>query len=225
MLLSLLANALKFTLAGVVTFSVEEREPGEESKDGMVSLLFEVSDTGIGVARDQLPKLFKLFGSLEEGSGRGGVGLGLTVSQKIVNKMGGRIEVKTARNVGSSFFFTIPLRDLESEVDHTFLPSFELHRVPEGQASLRRPLENASNSPIRDEEKANHTPVLQRRRIGGSECKVFVVDESPMSVQVMQLLLEKLDIRARITCYTDRDAFLQEALELLSSRRQEGVGA
>ena len=103
-LTNLLSNAVKFTHQGYVklTVSVEERN------DDDVLLRFSVHDTGIGMTEDQASRLFREFTQADGSTTRkyGGTGLGLTISKKFVELMGGRIWIESVPNEGSNFLFT-----------------------------------------------------------------------------------------------------------------------
>ena len=102
-LLNLAANAVKFTERGEVTVQAEwDREEGES-----VWVLFSVTDTGIGIAPEKQATIFSAFSQADGSTTRrfGGTGLGLTISQKLVEMMGGRIEVSSVVGQGSCFHF------------------------------------------------------------------------------------------------------------------------
>jgi signal transduction histidine kinase/CheY-like chemotaxis protein len=107
-LLNLVGNAIKFTDRGSVSLVVS-RAPGGSAL--MSRTRFEVRDTGIGITPEALESLFQPFQQADGSRSRrqGGTGLGLAISQRIVEAMGARIEVETAKGVGSRFFFTLPL--------------------------------------------------------------------------------------------------------------------
>jgi signal transduction histidine kinase/HPt (histidine-containing phosphotransfer) domain-containing protein/ActR/RegA family two-component response regulator len=104
-LVNLLDNAIKFTPRGEVSLEVE---PGPE-RDGLVELRFAVRDTGIGIPADRLERLFKPFSQADSSMSRlyGGTGLGLVISQRLAERLGGRMWVESAPERGSSFFFTL----------------------------------------------------------------------------------------------------------------------
>lgn len=112
-LINLLSNAAKFTERGEVRVEcrVEQAEPGEMAGAAR-TLLIAVSDTGIGIAPDQLPFLFESFRQLDTSPTRrhGGTGLGLAISRKLVEVMGGRIEVHSVPGEGSRFTIHLPVR-------------------------------------------------------------------------------------------------------------------
>src|SRR5216683_208375 len=107
-LLNLIGNAIKFTERGEVALRVE-REPGS-SDPGL--LRFSVSDTGIGIPLEKLDAIFKSFTQVDSSTSRkyGGTGLGLTISKRLVELMGGRIWVESVSDQGTTFYFTVRLR-------------------------------------------------------------------------------------------------------------------
>jgi len=105
-LLNLLSNAVKFTDVGGLALTV--RLAGLQH--GLARVHFELGDTGIGMARDQMDRLFQPFEQVAEDSRRlGGTGLGLSISQQLVRLMGGEIEVSSELGAGSTFSFTLDL--------------------------------------------------------------------------------------------------------------------
>ena len=76
-------------------------------------LITEVEDSGIGIEKEDLTKLFQFFGTLQKSKdlNRGGMGLGLTISKMIINQFGGIIDVTSDFGVGSKFTFTIPIQE------------------------------------------------------------------------------------------------------------------
>jgi signal transduction histidine kinase/FixJ family two-component response regulator len=109
-LINLLGNAIKFTDRGSVTLRVERVEGHAESghAEQTTQLRFVVADTGVGIAPEDIQKLFQAFEQVGEQSRQTeGTGLGLTISQQIVQLMGGSIQVKSQTDVGSDFFFEV----------------------------------------------------------------------------------------------------------------------
>ncbi len=103
-LLNLVGNAVKFTDRG----EVEVRVAVEERSEDAVTLRFTVRDTGIGIAADKHRLIFESFSQVDTSTTRkyGGTGLGLTISRRLAEMMGGRIWVESVPGVGSRFFFT-----------------------------------------------------------------------------------------------------------------------
>ena len=109
-LVNLLSNAVKFTKRGSVHLSVEV------TQNATRDLRFSVTDTGIGIASEKLSLLFERFSQADSSTTRhfGGTGLGLAISKRIVELMGGTIEVTSNPGDGSIFSFTIGLQPCES---------------------------------------------------------------------------------------------------------------
>ncbi|HEY9190951.1 MAG TPA: ATP-binding protein [Sulfurovum sp.] len=107
-LTNLIGNAIKFTDAyGKINLFVE----GVRSDKDHTVLKFSVSDNGIGLSEAQQKKIFEAYGQASSSTSRkyGGTGLGLTISRKMVQLMGGDLEVKSKENEGTTFFFTLSL--------------------------------------------------------------------------------------------------------------------
>jgi len=105
-LINLLTNAIKFTLAGRVSTTISVEDQGADS----VTLKFCVADTGIGIPKDKHAAIFEAFTQVDSSATRifGGTGMGLTVAWKLVGLMGGRMWVESAPGAGSRFYFTAP---------------------------------------------------------------------------------------------------------------------
>ncbi len=110
-LFNLIGNAYKFTAVGGVTLSIHPV--------GDHSVTFSVTDTGIGIPYDQFGLIFEAFRQKDGQSTRkyGGTGLGLTITKRLVELMGGHIEVKSELGVGSTFSFTIPFGMRNDQAD------------------------------------------------------------------------------------------------------------
>ena len=107
---NLLSNALKFTARGTVTIHVFVR---------VRYLVFSVSDTGRGIARDDLEHIFQAFTRLSSAQGVEGFGLGLAITRQLVDLMGGRIDVRSVEGVGSTFTVEIPLEEVSEKTGDT----------------------------------------------------------------------------------------------------------
>jgi len=100
-MLNLIDNAIKYTReGGTVTLSAQ-------SKGNEVEV--SVSDTGIGIASEHLPRIFERFYRVDKGRSRemGGTGLGLSIVKNIIEKHGGKVWAESELNEGSTFFFTL----------------------------------------------------------------------------------------------------------------------
>ena len=117
-ILNLLTNAIKFTDTGFVTVSARCLA---RTKD-QATIECSVSDTGIGIAPDQIDKLFNEFAQADSSITRrfGGTGLGLAICKKLIDQMGGQIVVESTLGIGTTFRFTLamPIADLCTLVDH-----------------------------------------------------------------------------------------------------------
>ncbi len=96
--INLLDNAIKYTKEGHIDFSY---------KLDKQSILFEVADTGCGIAKEKLPLIFQLFVKIDSGE-RQGTGLGLSICQNVVKMLGGEIGVNSEIGAGSTFWFRLP---------------------------------------------------------------------------------------------------------------------
>lgn len=115
-LINLVNNAMKFTPTGEVFLNVE-RVP---QADDQLAIRFAVRDTGIGIPEEKMSRLFKAFSQVDSSNTRkyGGTGLGLIISDRIVNLLQGKIEVESEVGKGSVFSFTIPCseaKDVQAE--------------------------------------------------------------------------------------------------------------
>lgn len=111
-LINILGNAVKYTPAGgTVRFSVEQTAV----YNGLCTLRFIVSDTGIGMSEDFLPKLFDAFSQESDNSPNqyGSTGLGMAITKSIVQMMNGEIAVESKKGVGSTFTINVTLKDAD----------------------------------------------------------------------------------------------------------------
>ncbi|MFZ2960586.1 MAG: ATP-binding protein [Candidatus Ozemobacteraceae bacterium] len=145
-LINMIGNALKFTSEGVVRISVTE-----ESRDRAFSKVrFSVIDTGVGIPSKTLVRLFQPFYQGERPGGEripGGTGLGLVISKRLVELMGGQIGVTSRFGKGSTFWFTVPFAFQDPaktvqtgffEVPQRFSPLEHRSYVSRGDSFLRR---------------------------------------------------------------------------------------
>ncbi len=108
-LLNLLSNAIKFTPNnGKISILIEK--VSQSNKD--IDIQFSVKDSGIGIEKDKIGKIFDAFSQADASTNRkfGGTGLGLTISSKFVELMNGKLQIISQKDIGSTFFFTIPLK-------------------------------------------------------------------------------------------------------------------
>ncbi|MEO5362332.1 MAG: ATP-binding protein [Magnetococcus sp. DMHC-8] len=111
-LINLLGNAIKFTHRGQVSVRLASHAQEPDT------LLFRVTDTGIGIAPEHMTHIFEQFTQADSGIARryGGSGLGLAISQRLLELMGGRIWAESRPGEGSAFYFTLPARPAAAPV-------------------------------------------------------------------------------------------------------------
>ena len=111
-MMNLTGNAIKYTRKG----KIEVKVSLVDIKERKALVKFSVKDTGIGIPQEKLNFIFESFNQLQNSEeAKGGTGLGLTISQKLVNLMGGKIEVKSVIGLGSTFSFVLPFRIADKE--------------------------------------------------------------------------------------------------------------
>ncbi|MEM9157474.1 MAG: ATP-binding protein [Verrucomicrobiota bacterium] len=124
-LLNIAGNALKFTESGEIKLSIElQKQTGNKNV-----AVFSIQDTGIGIPSDKLNRLFQVFSQVDDSHSRlfGGTGLGLAISRKLVELLGGEINVESEVGTGSRFWFSMPLEALPAK------PANALYLSPEIQ--------------------------------------------------------------------------------------------
>jgi signal transduction histidine kinase/CheY-like chemotaxis protein/streptogramin lyase len=118
--MNLISNAMKFTSSGEVGLSAGVARQDETAW----CIAIEVRDTGIGITQDQLPRLFSSFNQADASISRrfGGTGLGLAISKRLVEVMGGTIEVESKPGAGSRFRFTVQMGHAQEPAKPSTVP-------------------------------------------------------------------------------------------------------
>jgi hypothetical protein len=157
-------NAVKFTETGTVTLRASALEIGDES----ALVRFEVSDTGIGIAAETLPRLFGAFEQADNSTTRryGGTGLGLAITRRLAGLMGGKVGADSTAGVGSTFWFTARLKRMSAAE----------------QASVVV-------------ETADAEKMLRQRHSGR---RILVADDEPLNLEVAKVLLEDTGLIADV---------------------------
>ncbi len=126
-LTNLLGNAVKFTQQGEVVLRVKLQKKSNEAW-----IQFSVIDTGMGIDQDKIDKIFDAFVQGDSTVRRrfGGTGLGLSISQDLVSLLGGTLSVESQKNLGSRFYFTLPLNiaqdtTIQHQIQSLGLPPFD----------------------------------------------------------------------------------------------------
>jgi CheY-like chemotaxis protein/anti-sigma regulatory factor (Ser/Thr protein kinase) len=158
-LLNLLSNAAKFTHEGTITVTVHK-----ERKDDEDWLTIAVSDSGIGIGADKLDRIFEEFGQADESTTRdyGGTGLGLPISRRFCQMLGGDITLKSVAGDGSTFTINVPAVFPKTD------PAVETPSRPTGGADELRTI-----------------------RASGAENTVLVIDDDPKARDIIERLLSK----------------------------------
>ena len=118
-LINLLSNAVKFTSsAGSINVDIRKQDSKQE---GITRVRFEVQDSGIGVTSEQKSKIFEAFSQADTSITRkyGGTGLGLTISARFIELMGGQLDLQSEPGEGTTFFFTIDFEETDTNIDTT----------------------------------------------------------------------------------------------------------
>jgi signal transduction histidine kinase/ActR/RegA family two-component response regulator len=191
-LINMIGNALKFTPTGSVTVHISTCSLTLTSAE----LLFEVTDTGIGITKKSQNVIFDDFSQVDQTSTRnfGGTGLGLSVSKKIVELMGGGIGVESHENQGSRFWFTLPV-----ELD-----------------SKRKSINSDCSTPLAIEQSLRFDNA-QSRETPSYEARVLIVDDSEVNRFIMVETMKTfgLDTTAVDSGIAAIDAVQKETFDLI----------
>ena len=185
-ILNLLSNAAKFTDAGMIELTV-----ANESKDGITWLVVDVTDSGIGITQEQLSKLFQPFSQADASTTRkyGGTGLGLVISQRFGEMMGGSLSVESTLGEGSTFTLRLPVQN--------------------GKQSMVGSDPSTPDVLDADEALISDSPVLELVNSGPT---ILVVDDDEATRNLMHRLLNKEGYNVVTAC--DGLEALQLAREL-----------
>ncbi|NIJ85127.1 PAS domain S-box-containing protein [Xanthomonas arboricola] len=128
-LVNLVGNAIKFTEQGEVVLSVRRFPSGDPNK---LKLLFSVRDTGIGISKEKQSLIFSPFLQADTSTSRryGGSGLGLTISRRLIELMGGELEVESVPGRGSEFYFVVTLEKSAPPLAQRDLPALPSEAMP-----------------------------------------------------------------------------------------------
>ena len=175
-LINILNNAVKYTKEGGVTLTVSR----EHMEGDQILLKLQVADTGIGIKKQDIPKLFRNFErlDLEENRNVEGTGLGLAITYRLVEQMGGRIDVESEYGVGSTFTVYLP------------------------QGIM-------NDSPIGDFQKKYRSTIKQsthqyRESFIAPDARILVVDDTSMNLLVISQLLKKTRVQVD-TCLSGKE--------------------
>ena len=187
---NLLTNAVKYTERGSVSFSVSPEKI--ENEPDAVRLLVTVKDTGIGIKKEDMSKLFVEFERIEEKRNRNveGTGLGMTITKRLLALMGSSLQVESTYGQGSSF-------------------SFALKQGVTGWEPLGD-YEEAARERIRDHER-------YQAHFTAPSARILVVDDNQMNLMVVKGLLKQTKIKVETASSGDEALFLtkQQTYDLI----------
>jgi len=192
---NLISNAIKFTEEGQVTVRLRARPD---------TAIIEVEDTGVGIAPEQVERIFEEFVQESEGYTRSyeGTGLGLSITRRLVNLLGGQIDVESEKGVGSLFRVTLPREHAASTSEPPDEPQGSSGGLPTppdrtaeadgGPPTPDRPPAPSTASSARGDE---HPPEEARPTAQGNEIRVLLVEDNKLTRQVLPMLLRQIDER------------------------------
>lgn len=173
-LINLVSNAIKFTENGQVRIMVELDELlRAQTEDARIAKLrFSVRDNGIGISEEKQKKIFESFEQEDTSTSRkyGGIGLGLSISKKLVELMGGEIGLTSEKGVGTTFYFTLNV-EIPNSVTQKKAP--EVQEVVKKQEELRARKEDA--------EQEDSMPAL----------RILLAEDNPFNKLFIDKLFEK----------------------------------
>ncbi|MEG4209108.1 urea ABC transporter substrate-binding protein [Microcoleus sp. S13_B4] len=199
-LLNLVTNAAKFTDRGKITINVWKEEgevlpignseelSADPSRCQQPSIVFQVTDTGIGMTDDQVSRLFGAFTQADDSTTRkyGGTGLGLTISRRFCQMMGGDITVESEFNCGSSFTIRLPIAITSPKEAQDDL------EIPEIEAEPSQDLDTSAEA-TEAKQKAVRSQPLDLP----DAATVLVIDDDPDARDLMTRCLSKQGFRVR----------------------------
>jgi signal transduction histidine kinase/DNA-binding response OmpR family regulator len=218
-LVNLLSNAIKFTEQGEIVIEVHPAD----SQTPSTGLQFSVTDTGIGIPADRMDRLFQSFSQVDSSTTRqyGGTGLGLVISKRLAELMGGKIWVESQVGKGSTFSFTITIVPAESP-----LPIYLENTQP--QLSGRRALivdDNPTNRKILDVQ-TRGWGMLPTVVASGAQALVHIRNNEPFDIAILDMHMPEMDgvmLAQEIRKYRDANALPLVMLTSLGQREAQMV--
>ncbi len=161
---NILTNAVKYTKEGSVTMKVGyEKIEGEPDS---INLKFSITDTGIGIKQEDIPKMFKAFERIETSRNRNieGTGLGMSISKRLLDMMGSKMEVESEYGKGSTFSFAVKQKVIAWEPIGQYEDSYK--RAVEGRKEYKR-------------------------SFTAPDARILIIDDTPMNLAVFKGLLKQ----------------------------------
>jgi len=207
-IINLVSNALKFTdTGGQITISTDFIE----QNDDRVSFKISVTDSGIGLTEEQQEKIFEAYSQAEASTARkaGGTGLGLTISSKIIQSMGGTLEVKSELGKGATFFFVLTLPVSENRAKETYLDYSgvsvgvvlsDAHENDQCDSILKKYVENYDAAYAR----------YDKKEIFSSASDLVLIDHQSVDEEMLEKLSELSATRVLLTSSAQQTALDKE---------------
>ena len=167
---NILNNAVKYTKEGSVVLSVKGENGAAAEEGGQTRLKIAVKDTGVGIRKEDMGKLFEKFEriDLEKHSTVEGSGLGLAIARSLLDQMGGRIEVSSVYGKGSEFTIVLPQKVVSAEPMGNFQEKFRKNLLE------AKPYKEAFRAP---------------------DARILLVDDTQMNLTVVVSLLKKTEVK------------------------------
>ena len=167
---NVLNNAVKYTHEGSVSLNVAGEKTFDEDGKEYINLIFKISDTGIGIKEEDLPKLFKKFERIDlvQNNTVEGTGLGLSITHNLLHLMNGDIDVESEYGKGSTFIIYLPQKVISDEPIGNFHEKFNtyVHNMKAYQETFKAP-----------------------------DAHILVVDDTDMNLTVIEGLLSKTEVK------------------------------
>ena len=189
-LINLAGNATKFTEKGSIRIRVEDLKKYQPEKEG---LRFSIIDTGIGIKKEDINKLFHAFQQVDMQTNRlkEGTGLGLSISRNLVNLMNGSLSLESEYGQGTTFYVNIPQKRISPESCAEFYKAlFEAGKAENAIVEFSLSQLNSPEFASLFAEKESLLPFK------APEAKILVVDDNEVNLQVADGLLKKFGIKA-----------------------------
>ncbi|WP_069085268.1 ATP-binding protein [Pseudomonas sp. TCU-HL1] len=229
-LTNLVSNAIKFTHEGTIAVRAMLED---DSDDELAQLRISVQDTGIGLTDADLRALFQAFTQADNSLSRqaGGTGLGLVISKRLIEQMGGEIGVSSTPGVGSEFWITLSLPKSLDEIDDLAQSSLDGRRVailePQEltRQALRHQLEDCGLDVLEYPGIDTLVDEVAARRLGNRPISLAVIGTDVQTLSPEQLSqriweLEQLGCKSLVLCPTTEQALYHRALPETHSQLQ-----
>lgn len=186
-LLNLVNNAIKFTSKGTVWIRVNDMTPEDRWAEPVHQLYFAIQDSGIGIAPEAQKKLFMPFAQADSSTSRkyGGTGLGLAICKRLIEVMGGQINISSKPGEGSTFFFTLSL-----PLGHEDMIGSSLSPATPPLAPVSTTADAAQTMVSLSDRPAPAEPP-QSQAASGRPLYILVVDDNGINQKVLTSLLDR----------------------------------